>query len=754
MTERTINNYINRKFAYLFVILTLFIFLSVVFLIHGYIQAIMSNYIYDMTIDSIYSSLVQFDDTLALVEGSYDEIGTNILLDFKEELEEIDFYDEFDNFYVNNIFVNTIEKYRIQLDMLGILEQVNKETFYYIVNRSAEIIYTNNSNSPSVLNNKQKILPSVGEKIEIERFVFKENSNVFVKNTYVELSEDYILKVTLPMDRKLFDSILNRFVNLEDNFLFIRNIEISNKLDDILISDNEISPIEKIAEEPFVEKINNYTYTYYTAWENTDPDYFNSEVYYIRLDMDFSKEMLPFNRAITVFIFLVLFLSILIVFFINRRLINKISAPFSYLAENMNKIGTYDLSAVNDKFESTDLKEVNMLLSSYQGMTSELASSFEELRAVNEELEDSYKETSKLANNLNNIIQMASKLSTAVFDDKEEFLLELFYVAEKLIPEIDYGSVFIVENNQIKWLDAVGHDLSKIQKLDIDLSYFEELEELVYVKDLKKDKVKYPKNYLRDIMLSVKKPIKAFISVQLYVGDSLAGSLNYDIAKSSDANLSKQSLQTIRAFANLASAFMTIQNYKHIHEKFQREIILSMINILEIHDIYTKGHSENVAKISSLLARELGFSKEEVKNIEWAGLVHDIGKILVSKNILNKPGVLTAEEYQEIKRHTIWGYDVLTNSEELKDIATYVRHHHERWDGEGYPDGLKGEEIPLFARIITLADAWDTMRSDRVYRKKLSKEIALKEVIENSGKQFDPQVAKVAIKLIKEGKLN
>ncbi|HHU93070.1 MAG TPA: HD-GYP domain-containing protein [Halanaerobiaceae bacterium] len=180
-------------------------------------------------------------------------------------------------------------------------------------------------------------------------------------------------------------------------------------------------------------------------------------------------------------------------------------------------------------------------------------------------------------------------------------------------------------------------------------------------------------------------------------------------------------------------------------------MILAIINILEIHDSYTRGHSENVARISSLLAKEMGYSNAEIRNIEWAGLVHDIGKILISKRILNKKGVLTAEEYEEIKKHSIWGYEVLVNSEELKEVALYVRHHHERWDGKGYPDSLQGQQIPEVARIIALADSWDTMRSDRVYRKKLSREIAIQELIDNRGKQFDPEIVDTALKLIEKG---
>ncbi len=187
-----------------------------------------------------------------------------------------------------------------------------------------------------------------------------------------------------------------------------------------------------------------------------------------------------------------------------------------------------------------------------------------------------------------------------------------------------------------------------------------------------------------------------------------------------------------------------------MQKKFQKEIILSIINILELHDKYTKGHSENVVEISATIARELGFSQEQITQVYWAGLVHDIGKILVDCSILNKPDKLTREEYSQIKQHSVWGYKVLNNSEELEEIANFIRHHHEWWDGSGYSDGLAGQEIPQVFRIIGVADAWDTMRSNRVYRNKLSKQTAIQELKEGRGVQFAPEIVDIMLKLINQ----
>ena len=135
--------------------------------------------------------------------------------------------------------------------------------------------------------------------------------------------------------------------------------------------------------------------------------------------------------------------------------------------------------------------------------------------------------------------------------------------------------------------------------------------------------------------------------------------------------------------------------------------------------------------------------KSDINNVYWAGMVHDIGKTLIPEHILNKDGKLSEEEYEEIKLHPVWGYQTLSNSSKLKNIADYVLYHHEKWDGNGYPEGLAGKDIPLISRILSIADAWDAMRSDRSYREALSKEEAINELKKNKSIQFDRRIVNV-----------
>ena len=151
------------------------------------------------------------------------------------------------------------------------------------------------------------------------------------------------------------------------------------------------------------------------------------------------------------------------------------------------------------------------------------------------------------------------------------------------------------------------------------------------------------------------------------------------------------------------------------------------------------------------IAEDYGLTKQDVASIAYIGRMHDIGKIGVPDSVLNKNGRLTDEEFELMKKHTIIGYDILKNIDYIPNLREGVRSHHERWDGRGYPDGLKGEQIPLFARILCIADSYDAMTTDRVYRKKLDRETVLSELVKNQGKQFDPELSNVFIDMIDRG---
>lgn len=189
-------------------------------------------------------------------------------------------------------------------------------------------------------------------------------------------------------------------------------------------------------------------------------------------------------------------------------------------------------------------------------------------------------------------------------------------------------------------------------------------------------------------------------------------------------------------------------------EEMSLQLMQMLSTTIEAKDEYTKGHSHRVAEYSVLIARELGWNEKELSNLKNAAHLHDIGKIAIPDTILNKPSKLSEEEFSIIKEHTIIGANILKNISLIDHVQEIVRNHHERYDGNGYPDGLKGKEIPLHARIVTVADSYDAMSSQRIYRNQLPPEKIIQELENNKGTQFDPEITDIFLKLLREDRIH
>ena len=193
------------------------------------------------------------------------------------------------------------------------------------------------------------------------------------------------------------------------------------------------------------------------------------------------------------------------------------------------------------------------------------------------------------------------------------------------------------------------------------------------------------------------------------------------------------------------------EDLKEANERLEQaymESIETLRYTVEAKDPYTRGHSDRVSEYSVLIGKYLGLSDEDLHTLKVGGLFHDIGKIGIPDSILLKPGKLTVDEYSEIKNHPAIGVHILSNAEIFKDIIPIVKHHHERFDGQGYPSKLKDEDIPYLARIAAVADTFDAMTSKRTYRDSLDISIVKEEIEKNKGIQFDPQIADVFLDIL------
>ncbi len=245
------------------------------------------------------------------------------------------------------------------------------------------------------------------------------------------------------------------------------------------------------------------------------------------------------------------------------------------------------------------------------------------------------------------------------------------------------------------------------------------------------------------------KEIPSAISVPIRIKDNLIGVLNVSDREDED-NFSTESVDLLMMLANQAA--VALENSRlllELHELFV-ESITALANAIDARDPYTRGHSQRVTEYSLRICKHLPLSQEEIDYIQYAALLHDIGKIHIRDDILHKPGKLSESEFEEMQKHPAYGAKIMEPVKRFRTILPFMFHHHEKFTGKGYPYHLKGEEIPLAARVIAVADAFDAMTSDRPYRTGFSTDDAIKELERNAGTQFDPMIVEIFIKILQE----
>ena len=244
-----------------------------------------------------------------------------------------------------------------------------------------------------------------------------------------------------------------------------------------------------------------------------------------------------------------------------------------------------------------------------------------------------------------------------------------------------------------------------------------------------------------------------------YVANFSAGEIHYQLLARIIKNpffwvLCVLTIAWMISFISMIIVKMNIKRYveqQKRDKKIIEQTMQTIVNFIEAKDPSTMGHSLRVAQYSKMIAEKLGFSEAECDQIYWIALMHDCGKIYIPDEILGKPGKLTDEEYETMKKHTVFGGEILRDFNAIDNIRTGAMFHHERYDGKGYPNGLAGEEIPVIARIICAADAFDAMNSRRCYRNNLSDDVIISELKNNRGTQFDPDITDCILSLIESG---
>jgi putative nucleotidyltransferase with HDIG domain len=368
----------------------------------------------------------------------------------------------------------------------------------------------------------------------------------------------------------------------------------------------------------------------------------------------------------------------------------------------------------------------------------------EQLEKVSRELRSKVEELHILNSIMSEFSMIGS--SSDLFDRLVEMAVEITCA--------DEGKFYLV-NDTVKIpfeaASALSHSLPDSENFRGGISREPEKRLIV---DMISDRI--PLLISEDCVSRLSPDIRSFMAVPLTIRGMLFGVLTvavYDKCPASEPRVESEKHFTEKSLYYLSvmtrKAAYSIENlalYENIYENLFA-VLLALVKALEAKDPDTGQHSKRVTDMAVVIAGEMGCSPEDVDILKVAGRLHDIGKIGIKDEILLKPGSLTSREFEKIKVHPVLGADIVGHLGLWEQERRIIRHHHERFDGTGYPDGLKKDEIPLLSRILSVADAYDAMAFDRIYRKKMEKRQVLERMENNAGSQFDPAIVKVFQKL-------
>ncbi|GAB6189150.1 hypothetical protein JCM30566_08890 [Marinitoga arctica] len=369
---------------------------------------------------------------------------------------------------------------------------------------------------------------------------------------------------------------------------------------------------------------------------------------------------------------------------------------------------------------------------------------YEELRMMKDELEDAYEQLEYSYKELEELNSRFVKVMDLIYNiylntPIENYLNKLLSAFIELLPELKSGCILKKENEVFRFISIFGHSKKLYNKVAILRNDFDDIElmENFYFDEIRN--IDNFKEKLIDVHKSLIVPLKTY---------TLHGYIILDL-KNNDFN--KHEINLIKVIGNIASTFFMSRELYDKQKKYLKNTAFAFLKAVDYYDPYTKGHSERVSYYATALARAIG-KEDIIEDIFLASTLHDIGKLSIPQSILLKKEPLTREEYEKIKEHPVKGEELVNSFEGFEKIGKIIRHHHERWDGKGYPDKLKGEKIPLESRIITIADAFDAIITTRPYRGAFSINEAIKELTKNKGKQFDPYLTDEFIKFLKINK--
>ncbi len=371
----------------------------------------------------------------------------------------------------------------------------------------------------------------------------------------------------------------------------------------------------------------------------------------------------------------------------------------------------------------------------------------EELRAKEERLD-------RLVDSMENLFTLTSEGPVVEQDRGEILSAKIFRMIFRLFDRIDYGACLIVEDGRLRYIDTVGYDIDFLNSIRFDIeAWKEKLDEPLHMKDME-DRLRRSLKEHYDEYRSKNPAIKEAIMMSVNIGEGIRCEMSFDIRADSDRHFTPNMLDYFKTLNNLLNNFFEAETSIHEYEETRSHLVESLLKTIALFDPGMRRHSKHVATLAQEFAKVAFADEKSVSELYWAGIMHDIGKVGIPGNIVRKQGRFTVSEYETMKEHAELGAELLSASDVLGELSTYVRHHHERYDGTGYPDGLKEDEMPFETAILAMAEAIAAMMEDFPCSPALTPQEIIRELHRERGRQFHPKAVDLAIEMIEDGLLD
>ncbi len=360
---------------------------------------------------------------------------------------------------------------------------------------------------------------------------------------------------------------------------------------------------------------------------------------------------------------------------------------------------------------------------------------------------------SRLIASIEGLMRLSSDIKNLDYDRHDLHASNVFRIIFNMFNVFDYGSCMMMKEGNIVFLDTVGHDKDYLNAIEKDVEDW--VTEMHEPRIFKFDKKEFVKGFKKqNLNLDKVKFFKESLRMSLKLKEDFVIFMSFDVRMYSPRRLDDRILDYFKSIHVLLSSFYEAEILTLEEEQTKNNIINSLLSIIALYDKATHRHSKAVGDIALNLAKRMNLSTEHQQNLYWAGIIHDIGKVGIDEDLVNKPGVYTVAEYEAMKKHVQLGADLIAQSENLKMIAALVQDHHERFDGEGYPAKKNGSEMMIDTHILIISEAIGTMIFDWPYQKRKNDEAIMAELKKESKKQFHPLVVERAIEMIKSDGLD